>query len=225
MAMYNIDPWYNWTAGMTTTSSAVTTLNTWNIWVENVGTTAATSPSITWNQWNQSTAITSNLNVWNQWIQTPNGYYNPYQPHQLTAEEQVARDERLERLRLEQQERTRNEREARERAKALLLDHLSPVQQLEYERRGEFKVEVGHRTFVIGRGTHGNVREIHVQDGHEVILRSFCIPARNGTIPEPDVHLAQKLMLEGGEDSLQEFHRIANITTYAAALPLDRVAA
>jgi hypothetical protein len=223
MAYY--DPWYQWT--QTTTSAS--TMNTWNLWVDNG--TAATSPSIVWNTWNQTqgTALTTNTTAWTAW-NVPAGYHPAvqgivgYQPRQLTPEEIRERDERLEQLRIEQEERRQREAEAREHAKALLLDHLSPAQKREYEQAGQFKVEVGARTFVIGRGTHGNVKEIHLQNGQEITLRSFCIPPVNGSIPEPDVHLAQKLMLEGGDESIRDFHRIANITDYRPDLVprLDR---
>lgn len=197
MATYYIDPWHHWNQ---TTSSSI--INVWNSWQ---------------NQY-QTTGSSITTNVWTTWNQNATTLYYPtdprYLPAQPTPEELERRQQVIAENRARAAERSRREQEARDRAKALLLDHLDPVQKRDYEETGRFKVEVGHRTFQINPGKHGNVKELHLQDGREVIIRSFCIPSRRHDVPEPDVHLAQKLMLEGGEDSLREFHRIANITTY-----------
>lgn len=217
---YYVDPWNGWNLSVGTTAS---TAVTWNHWVTPHNyTTAQTNVNASWEYWNQTTgtAITNN-NAWLGWNPQPVLVTPAYVPRELTPDEiaanqaQEARYAKERELRkVQAEERTKKMAEAKARAKALLLDHLTPDQKKQYEERGTFRVEVGSRTFQINPGTHGNVKEIHIQDGKEIVVRSFCIPSRRSDIPEPDVHLAQKLMLEGGAESVVDFHRIANITEY-----------
>jgi hypothetical protein len=223
MAYYNPDPWNHWTANATT--SAITT-NIWGNWTAG---TAASSTNIVWNHWAGQqyppTGSSITTEAWTYWQASQHNLQPQYAPPpQLTAEEQERRQRVQAEARAKSVERFERIAEAKARAKALLLDHLSPVQKRDYEEKGSFRVEVGHRTFQINPGCHGNVKEVHLQNGQWVIVRSFCIPSGRHDLPEPDVHLSQKLMLEGGEDSVLDFHRIANITEYRPDLVprLDR---
>lgn len=224
MAIY--DPWNSWNLSVGTTASTAVTWNHWTT-ANNYTTVSTNNVNNAWNHWvnyGTGTSITTNPS-WLAWVNpnSPPAFVNPpvYQHRELTPEEirvQAEVEARYQAQREENQrkadERSKKEVEAKARAKALLLDHLTPAQKRQYEEKGTFRVEVGSRTFQINPGTHGNVKEIHIQDGKEIVVRSFCIPSRRPDIPEPDVHLAQKLMLEGGVDSVVDFHRIANITEY-----------
>jgi len=209
MPVYN--PWYDWTQ----TSASTTTINTWQAWMAN-GTTGLTGVGNnlnTWAAWTTTYQITYADRTWVTWNEPV-----PVAAVLDLAEvrrQQEAYQRRRDEIGRENEEYNRRRAVAVAKAKALLLDHLEPEQARSYVEHGHFDLEVGSRTFRINRGSHGNVQELHVQDGKELVIRSFCIPSRIWNMPEPDVHLTQKLMLEGGEESLREFHRIANITERA----------
>lgn len=121
-------------------------------------------------------------------------------------------EEQREQLRLEAEERRRlaaeeqRQREvARERAKALLLEHLTHDQRQTFEQNGWFVVEGGKskKQYRISPANHaGNVVEF---DGEKPLHR-YCahIPQQ---FPSFDNALAQKLALEVDEDA---FLKVAN---------------
>lgn len=216
---YYASPWLSWTTEVTTGSAVSYQVNT-QIWSGWNTTNVTTSASLqVWDAWAGQYPLTTSAPTWGYWNADPQIIYPP---NRSPTEEQLERQ----RVLMEETRRASAERQAKivtakARAKALLLDHLDPVQKRDYEEKGSFRVEVGSRTFQINPGTHGNVKELHLEDGREIVIRSFCIPSRRSDVPEPDVHLAQKLMLEGGEDSFRDFHRIANITNYRPDLALQ----
>jgi hypothetical protein len=181
--------WANWTA-QTTTSSAITT---------NYGPTWAN----VWTSWNlQGIVHQSQRNVRYPAYTSP----PPPTPEQIAAREAaVKRDFEI------REQRRKRMLAAEDRARALLLDHLDDKQKRDYEEKQAFDVEVAGKTYRVGQGTHGNVREIVMIGDKEIVVRRFCIPSRISSMPEADVHLSQKLMLE---DAIEEFEQIANISVY-----------
>jgi hypothetical protein len=193
------------------------------------GTSASTIQTTIWANWvNQTQATTINnsaYNVWNAWnigpivhqSQRNAGYnINAYQApvrREPTAAELKAQKERQEAYRIEREHRRKLMDAAHERATELLLECLDEKQKADYLNKKQFDVEVGGRKYRIQPGTHGNVYELEMDGEKEVTIRRFCIPSRIRDMPEPDVHLAQKLMIEG---AMPEFERIANISEYRA---------
>lgn len=192
--------------------------------------TASTIQLTVWANWvNQTTAATSISNnlayradIWHHW--NTNGYFHQSQQNQQnlrypayvappppTPEQLAAREEQQERYTKEREARRILTLDADRRAKALLLDHLNDEQKRDYAEKQHFDVEVDGKTYRIQPGTHGNVYELEKVEGREMTIRRFCIPSRVPGMPEADVHLSQKLMIEGAMD---EFERIANITPY-----------
>jgi hypothetical protein len=95
-----------------------------------------------------------------------------------------------------------------EKAKQLLLDHLTPDQRDMVEKNGWFVIEGGKtgKRYRIKSGTvTGNVEEL---DNSEKTIAKYCCHL-NHQYPHSDHHLAQKLMIEWDEE---EFLRKANRT-------------
>lgn len=98
-----------------------------------------------------------------------------------------------------------NERAARER----LLANFTAEQRETYERDEGFEVRGGwtRRRYKICRGYANNIHVL--DDGNKVIERLCAHPRGAYALPEPDVHLAQKLALECDEINFLE---TANVT-------------
>jgi hypothetical protein len=118
-----------------------------------------------------------------------------------TPEEIRARVRRLAERKAEELEREA----AKERARNLLCDHLSPKQEEDLRVRGYFDVVVNGRSYRIRRGGHGGW--VERMDGQRA-TDGYCIYLQ-GECPAEDNMLAQKLLLETDE---AEFLRIANRT-------------
>lgn len=119
--------------------------------------------------------------------------------HPLLRE--VWRVQRRQREHAEQVEATH--REAKARAKKLLLYHLNPIQRAEMEARDEFFVQgQDGRTYLILPESHGNV--FRVEDGRRTM--NFCLVAKTA-IPVYDLMLMQKLLLEA---DIEAFFKTAN---------------
>ena len=101
-----------------------------------------------------------------------------------------------------------NREAARNRARDLLLDHLTEAQRETIRQHGWFVVEGGRsRTpyrIHINRGPAGNIDEL---DGHGLVRARLCGHIRHTWVPDYDEFLAQMLMLQAEED---EYLRIAN---------------
>lgn len=96
------------------------------------------------------------------------------------------------------------ELDAERTAEALLLKYLTPEQRADYQQYGHFNViSMSRRRFRIRKFTVANVDEV---DDQGVVRRLCCHPV--GSLPGPDMMLAQKLNLELNED---EFLRAANV--------------
>lgn len=204
------------------TTSASTNVNVWQYWNtnDNYYPRQDKLQYAIWREWaTGTTATTIQSEIWQGWnIQPPhpavraNIHYPEYAPPPPPTPEQIAAREKYQREQAEIREARRLRAfTADERAKALLMDHLDDQQKRDYEEKQAFDVEVDGKTYRVGQGTHGNVREIVMVGDKEVVVRRFCIPSRIHSMPEADVHLSQMLMIEGAMD---EFERIANVSVY-----------
>lgn len=118
---------------------------------------------------------------------------------------------------------------AQRRARALLVQHLTPEQRRTYEQHAYFDVDVNGKTYRVRQGTHGNVRLLERAKVSPAIFAtvpaeppliekvSFC--AQPSGVPAEDAMLAQKLMLESDE---RKFLEIANWTDLATGRLMDK---
>lgn len=113
----------------------------------------------------------------------------------LQPEEEIAAREAQRAARV-QAEQKRSE--AAERARELLLKHLTPEQRETYVSNGWFVVEGGRSKKRYRIHTRTYAGNIDVLDGDKTEVRLCCHCA--DAIPQHDHHLAQKLMLEAAED-------------------------
>jgi hypothetical protein len=119
---------------------------------------------------------------------------------------EIVRNENEWRIRAEQ--RALEEKEAKEKAEQLLLDHLNQNQVKTLKEKSFFDLDViskdgSSRKYRIRRGRAGNVNLLG-PNGKPV--KSYCIHP-NVICPDQDTMLAQKLMLETNEE---EFLKVAN---------------
>jgi len=95
--------------------------------------------------------------------------------------------------------------EARVRAEALLRDCLTAEQAAQLLHADAFELlTASGRRYRVRRGRAGNVERLELT-GHPT--RRYCLHPADAAVPEADVMLAQKLLLESDEDA---FLRIAN---------------
>lgn len=171
-----------------TSASAVTsTTSTWTIWnglytanSTPITTTTATGTSATWVHWNHLYGTSSRI------IQPVGQQFRP-------GRFEAAEGEKL---------------RARERAKLLLQEALSPKQREQYAQDGFFDLESirpdgERRIYRIRRGRSRNVQQVSAEGR---VLKTLCAhPVDN--VPDEDTMVAQKLWLETRED---DFLRLAN---------------
>lgn len=180
----------------------------------------ATSTGCNWPLWqfDNGTGCVSNIITTSSTDCTPSTLYWPTW-HENIAMPAIIRERTTileEKYNREYEERRRQRQEAEakrkvadERAKQILLEHLTPEQRDTVEKNGWFTIE-GGRTGKIYRikskvGVSGNIEEL---DPAGKVIASYCCHLSHDH-PQPDHHLAQKLMLEWDED---EFLRLANKT-------------
>lgn len=185
-----IDGTYYFDCG-TTTSSTV-----WNTW-----TTTGTSTSITnypaWDNW--VTLPTSTLTY--QVSSSPWVYTDPRTPEQIEAA-RVEAERQAQEWRAQEEQRRLDQQLAAEKARVLLEENLSDEQRAQLHDNNWFEVVTPKGTYRIRFGRAGNVDRY--RDGRHV--DRYCIhPEEN--VPNEDVMLAQKLLLETDEEA---FLRIAN---------------
>jgi len=209
-------------AWMNATNSATATSN----WISTMGNCTTTSTSSFYDAQTQLIQISSQQQAMQMMLaQQANGLANSqyqndlgrrYDPsRRMSAAELAERAEVNARAELERRERAEEEakkrKSARARARELLLDHLTDAQRETFEKNHWFVVEGGRskRRYRIdtARGTSGNVERLVGETAHAD--ERLCIHHRPGgePIPDYDQFLAQKLMIEGDEDS---FRKIAN---------------
>ncbi len=167
----------------------------------------------TWANWaTSSTADLRTNGTWYRWIDgtCSNPAYITQPVYilspQLTPEQQKKRAEQAQKDEAERQHREQNRQIAEERALQLLLENLDENQKAIYETTKAIPVKVkSGRFYRINKGRAGNVEQV---DEKGVRLKKLCFhPTEN--VPDFDVMLAQKLMLECCEE---EVLRIANFS-------------
>jgi hypothetical protein len=189
------------------TSTSTTSVSTIPIWI-----TSSTSTTTTVSWIDQQQAAMQQAAMLNQYYQQQLGagaaiwqQQAQHVGHQLagpTSRQAAVANERA-RLRYERDAR-RHDEDARAKARALLLRHLTE------EQREQF---LAHKAFVVIGGKSG-VRYRIRDEGHmianvDVVDAGYrlCGHCDTRTIPIGDQPLAQKLMIEGDEEA---FVRIAN---------------
>lgn len=163
-----------------------------------------TNGTMAWTQWNDTSTA---ANVWTYWISATNGTTNmtvgSLPQRQQTAEEVAAWQKMVEK-------QEQKKKDAQRRALDLLKQILTETQLAAFEKDECIPVDApSGRKYLIKKGRSGNV--FSIKDGKPV--ERYCIHPSDSEVPEADVMLAQKLMLEANED---EFLRIANMTRLAA---------
>lgn len=137
-----------------------------------------------------------------------NAAYNS--PEQVEVRAAAARRQ------MDAEEQQKKDREAaKKRSDALLLEHLSPIQQETYKKNKWFVVKGGltGTKYRIRENNGSVVANIDVYDiVEEKIIHRLCAHIPPHQVPHGDNLLAQKMMIEYDEDS---FTRTANI--HAAA--------
>lgn len=189
----------------TTNCTASTTTTTYPVWITTTATTTASTASLVfWSPDNPTTAGTWTTD--STWI-TPSVYpsiYAPNPPRTILREvTPVITPEMRRRHRILRRRKVF----VGNRARQLLLDHLTDDQRLSLERNGWFIVIGGHsrRRYKIIAANDNFAGNIHVLDGERTVARlcGHC----DHTIPFNDQILAQKLMLENAEE---DFLKLAN---------------
>jgi hypothetical protein len=177
-------------AGLGTGSVPIITDATW--WPTTVGTSSAYFVPPTWmlDQYTPNLQIQTNP----QWAGTSvfnSGSYRPPRPETKKHRRKRLIQQRLDDL-------------AAQRAKALLLEHLTEEQRREYEEQQYFHVlGQGGRMYRIKHGSAGNVYRIGL-DGN--VEAKFCIHAVD-SVPHEDNMLSQMLLLMYDEE---RFLTVAN---------------
>lgn len=180
----------------TTATTATTYIDMSQYFVET--TTSATTS--TWAIWNTSNMITTrSSSVWVVWMNECQNYTASYNADQ----EREVQEQLAQRLRIMEEARAQLE-EAERTAKELLEACLNEPQRLELKRHGTITVRGLHHRFRIRKGRVANV-DVVGKDGR-LVHKLCCHPV--GEVPDYDVMLAQKLMLEVCED---EFVKKANV--------------
>lgn len=194
---------FNETAA-TLSEAAATTWKAWVTTTKNL-TAASTKVESVWLKWQECETKTNAIR------QVP---LKP-PPKRSPRDEMIARNRR--------RSREVRQRNAARRARELLLDHLTPEQQAELEANSYFHVETadGRRRYRIARGHVGNIRVVRCDEpvrgkGGRLIQGGTRLCAHayhpDGSIPDEDHMLAQKLLLES-EDGEAELLQMANVLT------------
>jgi len=177
------DPWPVWNETVTTSTTAAI----WNVWADNTITTTT------------ATTVPANAGTHGWRLGVDLGET----PEQLALRQRQAAAAREDRLRVEGERAL-----ARQKAQALLEQHLDEPQREQLRDRGFFELTVHskggeQRRYRIHRGRHGYVRRLD-ERGREV--RRYCIHPMI-QCPDEDTMLTQKLWLENDEEL---FLRTAN---------------
>lgn len=230
-----IEVWNAWNTVYTITSSATGSVATMaTLYAIQQQLNAAANEAImtdnTWLAWNiqqaaatiTTTTAATTITVHNPWDTTWNNWVQVHDYEAADRETRVRRQvasgkqpsaEQLEQWRQEEirqreanEKRLKDEIAAKDKAITLLKSCLTRQQIEEYEQKKHFHLHVGGKVYRIEQGSHGNVKLVD-KDGK--VKRSFCVQPRG--IPDGDVMLAQKLMLETDEKG---FYERSNVTEY-----------
>lgn len=191
--------WNNWIT-VDSASTTVSSSNVWVAWCSGSGDVTTTASSA------------STANVWYQWNEQHvyrvggNNVTYQYKPAPETEEQKQARLARVEEARKAEEARKKAEAEARDKAERLLLEHLNPVQLQQLKEMDAFIVQLETKRYKVRR--NHRVQELGENDKP---IAEYCIVPNqdNWQIPNADVMLAKKLMLEHDEAL---FLRTANRT-------------
>jgi hypothetical protein len=221
----------------TNTSTITVTMNqVWNDWNLAYGTTAncctqTTYPNPEWGTRTNYAQILADKAAWGVWndryatIQEAGSEaqrIQRYSRRRLSEAELIAELNKEKEAKRQADERAQKLRVAGETAEKLLRTCLSPEQIEDLDKKRCFYVEVEGRSpgkkerYRIERDTHV-VKQL---DEKGSIIRSFCIYVPG--VPQADTMLAQKLFLDSGEETREQFWETANITAMQVekAIPL-----
>ncbi len=186
----------------TTCSSSTDNNTVWYSWTSDNSTTAATR---TWTSWNYSnTATASDTITWEVWAVRGSWNVQPEVTRNSRMIEQVEADRKREeevvdRRVKEAKAREEKRKAAEKKALDLLLDHLDEGQKAIFNKEGSLVVFGGKsgKRYRINKGWSGNVESLG-EDGK--VFERWCFHFQD-RLPEYDLMLAQKLMLESNEDA------------------------
>jgi hypothetical protein len=182
-------------------------------------TSSTTGTTVYWPLWHNSTATNSAITaatfasntIWPTWhqvvVQLTEEEYRALVEAQRQQELQHL--EEIRRLSAEAEERNKLKQEAEKRAKAILIEHLTPEQQETVEKNKWFVViggKTGKPYRIRTSGYQGNVEQLE----NSTPKTRFCCHASHA-LPLSDHHLTQKMMIESDEC---EFLRVANRTHF-----------
>jgi hypothetical protein len=188
-------------AATANSSTASLLYDPWPAWNETV--TTATTAAI-WNVWTDISTTTPTVTGSTLYEVRPVHYLGQrVTPEQREAAQALAERRAAETLRIEGEKKL-----ARQKAQALLEQHLDEAQRAQLRANGFFELTAiskngERRRYRIHRGRHGNVRRLDEQ-GREV--KRYCIHPMIAC-PDEDTMLTQKLWLENDEEL---FLRTAN---------------
>jgi hypothetical protein len=180
--------WYNWCEDTVTSTSSTA----WQKWIS-----TATTASNVWLTWNTTATASTRRIV-------------PYAAVELTAEQKAAEEERLKVMRKRQEaeakrwaaekaEKDRIKKEADDRAYKLLTEHLTEQQLADFNEFGCFNVvSLKGNNYRINKGQVGNLDAL---DANGKTTARLCVHPQGG-VPFGDIMLAQKLLLEAGEEDM-----------------------
>lgn len=193
--------------------NTLTSTNTGNsMWCVSQGTCTSTATSTTWtgvNTWNNQTTATGFYQIFDAQMAAAQMQQMQIQAQQIyVAQMQMqSAPQRSTEQRMAYEEQIAKIEEAKERAKGLLLGHLTASQKETFEKNKWFVVEGGKSKQQYRIRAESHTINIDVMDGKKV-KHKLCAHLRyDSGAPLHDHILAQKLMLESAED---DFLKIAN---------------
>lgn len=197
--------WINW-IGMEGTGGTITVaenLNglTWQAWQVGCNETPIATGTVS------ALQATTALNVWSVWNSQLVRFYGS---SNSVIRAEVQESEECKRVRDEQLRKFQEEEKLKtEKAKKLLFSMLTDEQKESWEKKKHFEVLVKGKLYRIRKSS-----TVRLLDDEKKEKISYCIhPSYDYRLPEDDVALAQKLLLETDEEA---FLRIANATRLAS---------
>lgn len=190
--------------------------NPWYEW--NIQTAAATASqyqlNFVWNNWTTNTATTVAVDPWYGWVNNTITLGNNTYRGQTPVHRELSTPEELAEARERRREAERVHVAARERAEALLQDHLTKAQRAEMKKHHRITVvgSRGRRYCIHTRGSAAGNVEVKQAVGNGT---AAFLCAHPSGVPLADAFLAQKLHIEADEES---FLQVANIASGSRAL-------
>ncbi len=201
-----------WVLNSSSTTDAINDAALWHLWNREVyrcihPVTASTTGYVI-EAGTTASVTAANEMIWHVWNYREAHLERRYEAalrHAETPEQREARRIETERRDAQNRAAAAVTQAAKERAEKLLQSVLTDEQKTELRDKGYFhcRSKQGNR-YRIRRGTHGNVRKLDPTGTKEI--ESLCIQPRD--VPEGDVLLAQRFMIENDEEA---FRKTANI--------------